>query len=179
MLDQHRVWHLIAGVWDEERTTKLNWGGGSVDIKDLRYFSVIAECGSFSKAAAHLRIAQPALSRKIQKLEHALGVKLLRRGARGVTTTDAGQMLLQRAMKFEHDFDEMRYEMARYAERATGMLRVAVQSPLSLVMAPELLRAYRPAHPGVTLELTEGFSGDLVDGLLNERIDIAVVDTPT
>ena len=150
-----------------------------MDIKDLRYFCSIAECGSFSKAAAHLRIAQPALSRKIQKLEHALGVKLLRRGARGVTTTDAGHMLLKRAVKFEHDFDEMRYEMARYAERATGMVRVAVQSPLSLVMAPELLRAYQPAHPGVTLELTEGFSGDLVDGLLNERIDVAVIDTPT
>ena len=150
-----------------------------MDIKDLRYFSTIAECGSFSKAAAHLRIAQPALSRKIQKMEHALGVKLLRRGARGVTTTEPGQMLLQRAMRFEHDFDEMRREMARYAERATGMLRVAVQSPLSLVMAPELLRAYLPTHPGVTLELTEGFSGDLVDGLLNEQIDIAVVDTPT
>ena len=150
-----------------------------MDVKDLRYFSTVAECGSFSKAAAHLRIAQPALSRKIQKLEHALGVKLLRRGARGVTTTDAGQTLLQRATKFEHDLDEMRYEMARYAERATGLLRVAVQSPLSLIMAPELLRAYRPANPGVTLELTEGFSGDLVDGLLNERLDIAVVDTPT
>ena len=150
-----------------------------MDIKDLRYFKTIAECGSFSKAAAHLRIAQPALSRKIQKMEHTLGVTLLRRAARGVTPTDAGRVLLARALKFEHDFDDMRHEMARYAERATGVLRVAVQSPLSLVMAPELLRAYRPSHPGVTLELTEGFSGDLVDGLLNENIDIAVVDTPT
>lgn len=150
-----------------------------MDIKDLRYFRTIAECGTFSKAAAHLRVAQPALSRKIQKMEHTLGVQLLRRAARGVTPTDAGQVLLQRALQFEHDFEQMRNEMARYAERATGVLRVAVQSPLSLVMVPELLHAYQPSHPGVTLELTEGFSGDLIDGLLNERIDIAVADTPS
>ncbi len=145
----------------------------------MRIFAIIAECGSFSKAAARLRIAQPALSRKLQRMEHTLGVRLLNRAARGVSPTDAGQVLLARASKFERDFDEMRHEMARYAERATGVLRVAVQSPLSLVMVPELLRAFQPTHPGVTLELTEGFSGDLVDGLLKEQIDLAVVDTPT
>ena len=150
-----------------------------MEVKDLRYFRAIAECGTFSKAAAQLRVAQPALSRKIQKMEHMLGVKLLRRGARGVTPTDAGQVLLQRALRFERDLEEMRHEMARYAERGTGVLRLSIQSPLSLILAPELMHAYQPSHPGITLELTEGFSGDLIDGLLNERSDIAVADTPT
>ena len=78
-----------------------------MDIKDLRYFKTIAECGSFSNAAAHLRIAQPALSRKIGKMEHALGV----------TPTDAGRVLLARALKIEHDFDEERRRGAKIAAR--------------------------------------------------------------
>ncbi len=150
-----------------------------MELKDLKYFRTIAQCGTFSKAAAHLRVAQPALSRKIQKLEHNLGLQLLRRTARGVSPTEAGQILLQRAIAFEHELDEIRHEMARYAERATGTVRVAVQSPLSQLIVTDLVRAYQASHPGVTLELSEGFSGDLIDGLLNERFDLALADTPS
>lgn len=150
-----------------------------MDLKDLKYFRTIAECGTFSKAAAHLRVAQPALSRKIQKLEHSLGVQLLKRTARGVTPTEDGYAMLQRSAKFQAELDEMRREIARYSERTTGVVRVAFQAPLSLIMAPLLLKEYRAAYPNVVLELTEGFSGDLIDGLLNERIDLAITDTPS
>ena len=91
-----------------------------MDLKDLKYFRTIAECGSISKAAAHLRVAQPAVSRKILKLEHDLGVQLLRRTSRGVTPTEAGQVLLQRSIDLERSIDETRREVARYAERPTG-----------------------------------------------------------
>ncbi len=150
-----------------------------MDLKDLKYFRTIAECGTFSKAAAHLRVAQPALSRKIQKLEHSLGVQLLKRTARGVTPTEAGYAMLQRSARFQAELDELQREIARYSERTTGVVRVAFQAPLSLIMAPLLLKEYRAAYPDVVLELTEGFSGDLIDGLLNERIDLAVADTPS
>jgi LysR family nitrogen assimilation transcriptional regulator len=149
-----------------------------VDLKDLKYFRTIAECGSISKAAAHLRVAQPAVSRKILKLEHDLGVQLLRRTSRGVTPTEAGQVLLQRSIDLERSIDETRREVARYAERPTGAFRVAIQSPLSQIMVPELVREYRDKYPNISLELTEGFSGDLIDGLLDGLIDVAIVDTP-
>jgi LysR family transcriptional regulator, nitrogen assimilation regulatory protein len=150
-----------------------------MDLKELRYFRAIAECGTFSKAAAHLRIAQPALSRQIQKLEHGLGVQLLQRTARGVMPTEAGRLLLDRTRQLEQGLEETRHELARYAEAPTGALRVAVQSPLSQIMVPQLLRVLRAAHPGVVLELTEGFSGDLIDGMLDGQLDVAIVDTPT
>ena len=150
-----------------------------MDIKDLDHFRTIAESGTLSKASAKLRIAQPALSRKIQKMEHELGVQLLRRTARGVTPTEAGKVLLQRAIRFAHDFDEMRLDMAKYAQHAVGTLRIGIQSPLAPILAPKLLKRYRETQPDVILELTEGFSGELIDGLLNEHIDIAVADVPT
>ena len=150
-----------------------------MDLNELRCFKAVVECGTLSKAAAHLRLAQPALSRKIQKIEHELGVQLLRRTPRGVFMTEAGQVLLNRAIRFADDFDEMRREMARYAERPTGRLKVAIQSPLSLILAPKLLRVFQSEHPEIKLELTEGFSGDLVDALLNSQVDLAVADTPS
>lgn len=150
-----------------------------MDFKDLRYFRVVAQCGTFSKAAASLRVAQPALSRQVQKLEHRLGVELLRRSTRGVTLTEAGQALLRRIVQFEAEFEETRLEMAQFADRPAGSLRVAVQSSMSIVMVPELVKRYRASHPEVALELTEGFSGDLIDALLEKRIDVAVVDAPS
>jgi LysR family nitrogen assimilation transcriptional regulator len=151
----------------------------AVDLKDLKYFRAIAECGTFSKAAAHLRIAQPALSRNVQKLEHDLGVQLLQRNARGVTPTEAGRVLLARTQELEQVLEDTRGEVTRYAERPTGALRIAVQSPLSQIIVPDLVRAYSAAYPGVVLELTEGFSGDLIDSLLERQLDVAIVDAPS
>ena len=150
-----------------------------MDFKDLQYFKAVAQSGTFSKAAALLRVAQPALSRHVQKLEHRFGVELLRRSTRGVTLTAAGEALLRRVIQFDKDFDATRLEMAQLADRPAGSLRVAVQSSLSIVLIPELVRLYRASHPDVALELTEGFSGDLVDGLLDKRIDVAIVDAPS
>ena len=70
--------------------------GEAMDLKDLRYFRAVAESGSFSKAAAHIRVAQPALSRHMSRLEHSLGVELLRRTSKGVILTPAGAELLKR-----------------------------------------------------------------------------------
>lgn len=150
-----------------------------MDLKELRYFRTIAQCGTFSKAGALLRVAQPALSRQIQKLEHDLGVELLRRTSRGVTPPEAGHALLQRTLRWEHDLEETRREVLRYGAQATGSLRVAVQSTLSLILVPELVKAYRTSFPDVTLDLTEGFSGDLIDDLLEKRMDVAIVDVPS
>src|SRR5262245_24461103 len=66
-----------------------------MDLKEMRYFSYVARAGSFSRAASELRIAQPALSRQIRKLEDRLGVKLLVRHGRGVRLTSAGAVLLE------------------------------------------------------------------------------------
>ena len=67
-----------------------------MELRQLRYFVGVAEVGSFTKAAAVLDIAQPALSRQIRELEIELGVALLVRNGRGVVLTDAGVKFLGR-----------------------------------------------------------------------------------
>ncbi|HEX3709377.1 MAG TPA: LysR family transcriptional regulator [Pseudolabrys sp.] len=68
-----------------------------MDIKELRYFMYVARAGSVSRAAEELRLAQPALSRQIRKLEQSLGVTLFARHGRGVRLSAAGSLLLERA----------------------------------------------------------------------------------
>src|SRR5215210_1655307 len=68
-----------------------------MELRALRYFQFVAKLRSFSKAAVHLRVAQPAVSRQIQKLENELGVPLFTRKGRGIELTGAGSVLLQRA----------------------------------------------------------------------------------
>ena len=68
-----------------------------MEIRELRSFLHVAHAGSVSRAAQELRVAQPALSRQIQKLEHELGMPLFSRHGRGVRLSTAGSQLLERA----------------------------------------------------------------------------------
>lgn len=148
-------------------------------IKELRYFRAVVDLGTFSKAAAHLRIAQPALSRHIQRLEQELGVTLLQRTAKGVFPTAAGARLLERARELEDVLDITRREMSTFATDVTGALRVGIQHPHSMVVAPALVARFRDAFPSVSLYVLDGFNGDLLDRLLNKQIDVAIVQSPS
>lgn len=150
-----------------------------MDLKAINAFRAVAELGSISRASAYLRLAQPALSRLIQKLEHGLGVKLLQRSSTGVTLTVAGRVLLERTAGLESSLAEIAREVSGYSSEVLGPLRVGVQPPLSHLAMPDLVRRYMEAHPRVDLHVHEGYSADLVDGLLDETIDIVVAETPS
>ena len=111
-----------------------------MDIKQLEYFVHVAELGSFTRASSVLNIAQPALSRQVRLLEVELRQNLLARNGRGVTTTEAGKLLLEHGRGILHQLGRAREDL----ERARGALagRVAVGLPPSASIA-------RPA-PGFT-----------------------------
>ncbi|MER8184398.1 LysR family transcriptional regulator [Kitasatospora sp. NPDC094015] len=87
-----------------------------VDLRLVRYFTVVAEHGNFGRAATRLHLAQPSLSRQIQRLEAQLGVRLFDRSPQGTSLTDAGQAFLPRARILLHE-----------AEQAARTARAAVQ----------------------------------------------------
>jgi LysR family nitrogen assimilation transcriptional regulator len=149
-----------------------------MDLKELGYFRAIAEAGTFAKAAAKLRVAQPALSRQIQKLERSLRVELLRRSPRGVTVTAAGAALLRRTIALEKEVEDVRREVSSFSDEVVGSLRIAAPYPISTLMLPRLLAAYHKSFPAVALHAFDGYSGNLTDNLLNESLDVAIA-SPT
>ncbi|MFI0813052.1 LysR family transcriptional regulator [Streptomyces echinatus] len=88
-----------------------------VDLRLVRYFTVVAEYGNFGRAATKLHLAQPSLSRQIQRLEAQLGARLFDRSPQGSSLTDAGQAFLPRARM-----------LLQEAEQAAHMARAAVQA---------------------------------------------------
>src|ERR1700722_380436 len=90
--------------------------GLNVDLRQLRYFKIIADARSFVRGADHLHIAQPALSRSIAKLEEHVGHALFVRHSGGVTLTDAGRLLYRHADLVLKGMQRLTDEMAANAE---------------------------------------------------------------
>lgn len=149
-----------------------------MDFRELRYFTYVAELKSFSRAANQLRISQPAISRCISALETELGAILFQRHGRGVTLTEAGQTLYDRAQVLLHGLKQASEDVATTGIVPRGHLRLAVPPAAGEVLAPPLLARYRALYPQVSIHLHEGFSGYMNEWLMSGRVDIAVMHNP-
>lgn len=146
-----------------------------MDLKLLRNFLQIAELESFTKAAAVLHIAQPALSRQVSQLERELGVKLFTRTERGVHLTEAGAMFRQRASGLIDDFQRLRHDVSVLADEPSGELTFGMPPSMNDTITLPLIRAYRKRYPRVLLRLVEGLSVTLNEGVHTGKLDLAVV----
>lgn len=146
-----------------------------MDIKQLRYFVSIARNRSFSRASAHLRIAQPALSSQIAALETELKTRLFVRHSRGVDLTEAGQALLPRAQNIIDEVDETARDIRALSERTTFEVRLGLPTTTTGVVAMPLIDAFSARHPGIVLHIVEGMTGHLDKWLEQDEIDIAIL----
>jgi DNA-binding transcriptional LysR family regulator len=146
-----------------------------MDRKKLLYFARIAECGSFTKAAAQLRIAQPALSRQIALLEQELGAELFTRMGRHVRLTDAGEVLLRHAHRINKAFDLAREEMQTRASSPKGRVIVGAPPSLSCMLTPRILTRLRHELPDVSLTIREGTSLFLERSIIEADLDLGIV----
>lgn len=149
-----------------------------MDTRALRYFQVVAEYGSYSRGADALRISQPAVSRQIRKLELDVGRALFRRHGHGVTLTEAGRVLLDRAQSVFRQFDEARAEIRGAAKGPSGAIAIAVPPAAGRWLVPPLAERMAEALPGVQLRILGGFSGTIHDWLVRGRVDLALVHDP-
>jgi DNA-binding transcriptional LysR family regulator len=125
-----------------------------MELRHLRYFQVIAEQENFSKAAGLLRIAQPALSKRMQDLEAELGLTLFERKGRGVRLSRAGRYYLEEIRQVLARLEAAGKQAGQIERGEVGSLRLAVLESLALtVPIPRLLRELRARHPGLHLKL--------------------------
>ena len=126
-----------------------------MELRHLRYFQAVAEELSFSRAAKRLRIAQPALSRAVKQLEHALGAEVLERTRHSVRLTPAGAVLLRDTAQLLQQVDELAGRVRRTAAGEEGELRLGYIGPPTQPFLGRLLHDYRKRYPLVSIHLEE------------------------
>ena len=147
-----------------------------VDLKQLHYAVTLAKHRNFARAAEALDMSQPALSRSISGMEGELGVQLFTRGARGAEPTPFGERFLLRAALLLREAGELEREVRLIQGAETGSLRVgAGPYPAELCVAPALGRL-SARHPRLQIDFGIGNWRSLVEGLLQSRLDIAIVE---
>jgi DNA-binding transcriptional LysR family regulator len=150
-----------------------------VELRHLRYFLAVGEELNFTKAAARLRVAQPALSRQVQDLEDEIGVDLLHRSARGVTLTAEGKLFLEEVRELLKRVDESVEKTRALARGEYGELHIGYSSVPTAEILPPALEAFRKAVPRVKLVLHDLTSDELIAGLRNAALELAVMVQPT
>lgn len=146
-----------------------------MEFRLLRSFVRVAELGSFSRAAVELRIAQPALSRQIAKLEAELGVVLLYRTGRGANLTPAGELLLAASHRLLSDLDQTIRDVRATSGILAGSASIGLPPTVGRVLSIPLARRINTEFPDVKLRIIEGFSGNLIEWLYSGRIDVSVL----
>jgi DNA-binding transcriptional LysR family regulator len=155
-----------------------------MELRHLRYFLAVGEASNFTKAAAQLRVAQPALSRQVQDLENEIGVELLRRSPRGVTLTAEGRLFLEEVRQLLRRADESVQKVHALVRGEYSELHVGYRLPNDLYRAPttELLppalAAFQKAMPRVKVLLHQLSFDELIDGLRNATLELAIMLQP-
>ena len=150
----------------------------NVDINQLRYFVAIADCGSFSKAAARCHVSQPALSVQIQKLESRLGKVLLNRSHRRIVPTEAGYLLLPRARAILGQVEEAKQEVRNVDERKTGKILVGILMTIAPCFLVHILNSFVDQFPDIQVCLNETTTALMLSMLDAGKLDMGITSLP-
>lgn len=148
-----------------------------MDIRQLLYFTTIAEEGSISAAAKKLHLSQPPLSYQMKLLEEELHLPLIERSARGIALTEAGRVLYKRAQGILELSELTRKEMLAMASGFTGTLHIGTVSSSGASLLGWRIPAFHQKHPQIGFAIHEGNTFELMEMLESGLIELAIVRT--
>ncbi|MBS1957797.1 MAG: LysR family transcriptional regulator [Cyanobacteria bacterium SZAS-4] len=147
-----------------------------MDLRQLRYFSHIAELEHFGRAADRLHIAQPALTRQIRQLEEEIGVELFERLPRGVRLTAAGRVLFAQTKDLLAQCERMIKLTQQVSRGQAGLLRIGFADGVTFNRTfSEILKAFRQECPDVVLDLVPASSLEQAELLARKELDLGFV----
>ena len=148
-----------------------------MEIHQLRYFIAVADEGSFSRAAAKVRVAQPSLSQQIRKLEAEVGQPLFDRLPRSVVLTEAGRCLIDYARQILASIGDARRCVDELKGEVAGALAVGAISTIAPYVLPELVVTFQKHYPQVTLEIVEDVTAGITRRIEAGELDVALAST--
>jgi DNA-binding transcriptional LysR family regulator len=146
----------------------------AMDLKRLRTFVTVAECGTISRASTRLRITQPALSRQISSLQRELDLQLFDRVGRNIVLTAEGEQFLSECRELLDRADGLKSHAALIRKGDRGTLKVAAASVGIETAFAELLHAYAKIFPSVQIKLHEANGAQVVDMLSRREIHFGI-----
>ncbi|GJD45245.1 HTH-type transcriptional regulator ArgP [Methylobacterium cerastii] len=153
------------------------------DLPDLTLFRHVVEAGSITHGAARANLALAAASTRIRAMETSLGAALLTRSRLGVVPTPAGRTLLAHARGLIAGIERMQGELSAYSGGTVGQIRVLANTNALTEFLPDALAAYLTRNPGVSVEIDEHTSDEIVGLVADGQADLGIlsgtVDTGT
>lgn len=165
---------ISISIWDVPAMDKIDRIERRLKLHDVRVLMSVVQAGSITKAADLLRTSQPALSRSIADLEHALSVRLLDRSPRGVEPTAYGRAIIKRGIAV---FDELRQgvrDIEFLADPTAGELRIGTTEAIAAAIASPLIERLSRAHRRMTFHIVTGDIGRLLRALTDRNIEVAI-----
>ena len=149
-----------------------------MDLRTLRYFTVVAQERNITRAAEKLNMSQPPLSHQIRCLEEELGVQLFVRGKRRLELTDDGALLLRRAKQILELTEKTAQELRERRNQVSGTLYLGMVEGQAPYLAAGWIAGFRKRCPLVHYNLWNGSSDDVLDRLRQGLADLAIVAAP-
>jgi DNA-binding transcriptional LysR family regulator len=146
-----------------------------VDFADLQALLALSDTLHFGRAADRLHVSQPALSKRLRRMEERIGGPLLLRGYRDVRLTDAGRLLVARGRHLVGEAAAAIALTQRAARGEAGLLRIGFGIASIFGLLPDVLRQFRRAHPDVQLHLRDMSTPDQIDALVGGKIDVGFI----
>jgi DNA-binding transcriptional LysR family regulator len=143
-----------------------------MNLDYLRTYVEVTRLGSFSEVAKKLSITQPAVSFQIQKLERDLGVRLLDRGQKAVTMTEAGKRLLRFAQVVERERGSLMRDLDRLREEVTGSIVIGASTIPGEILIPPILGDFKALHPSVGARVEVSDSVTVMSRVLEGAYDV-------
>jgi DNA-binding transcriptional LysR family regulator len=148
--------------------------GVNFDLNDLQAFRAVVELGSFRKAAEAVNISQPALSRRIEKLEAALGVRLFERTTRSVTLTTVGRVFAPSAEQLLDDLDVALLGIRDVSTSRLGHVTIACVPSVAYYFLPSVIAAYHSRYPRIRVKLLDSSANEVLGAVISGEADFGV-----
>lgn len=144
------------------------------DLNDLYAFRALVEYGNFRVAAESICLSQSALSRRIEKLEAALGTKLFDRTTRRVALTLYGQNFAERSAQLLDNVESMLADVDKASEERTGLITVAAVPSAACYFMPDVIRRFQSRFPRVRIKLIDSSAGNVIDAVARSQADFGI-----